>query len=106
MKFTLRYCAVAASLLLSCMSVAHASPIKWRPGMVHVSVESRDLKDVLRDFAASQGIITTVAPSVQGTVSGRFDLPPRSGKLASKRTGSPSLTTRSKASRWLPARAR
>ncbi|HVE09058.1 MAG TPA: type III secretion system outer membrane ring subunit SctC [Paraburkholderia sp.] len=77
MKIRFRHCALAAALLVSCVSAAHASPIKWHPGLVHISVESRDLKDVLRDFAASQGIIATIAPNVQGTVSGRFDLPPR-----------------------------
>lgn len=59
------------------LNLGHAAPILWRPGEVHISVESRDLKNVLRDFAASQGIIATIAPNVQGTVSGRFDLPPR-----------------------------
>ena len=77
MKIRFRHCALAAALLVSCAPAAYASPIKWHPGLVHISVESRDLKDVLRDFAASQGIIATIAPNVQGTVSGRFDLPPR-----------------------------
>jgi len=77
MKLTFRHRAIAAALLLMGLNAGHAAPITWRPGEVHISVESRDLKDVLRDFAASQGIIATIAPNVQGTVSGRFDLPPR-----------------------------
>ncbi|MCA8002717.1 type III secretion system outer membrane ring subunit SctC [Burkholderia metallica] len=77
MKLSFRPCAVAAALLMLGMNAAHASPIVWRPGQVHISVDGRDLKDVLRDFAASQGIIATIAPNVQGSVSGRFDLPPR-----------------------------
>ncbi|CAG9265047.1 type III secretion system outer membrane ring subunit SctC [Paraburkholderia caribensis] len=77
MKLTFRHRAIAAALLLMGLNAAQAAPISWRPGQVHISVESRDLKDVLRDFAASQGIIATIAPNVQGTVSGRFDLPPR-----------------------------
>ncbi|BCF93630.1 type III secretion system outer membrane ring subunit SctC [Paraburkholderia largidicola] len=77
MKLTFRHRAIAAALLLMGLNAGHAAPISWRPGQVHISVESRDLKDVLRDFAASQGIIATIAPNVQGTVSGRFDLPPR-----------------------------
>ena len=77
MKLTIRYRAIAAALLMLGLHAAHAAPIVWRPGEVHISVEGRDLKDVLRDFAASQGIIATIAPNVQGTVSGRFDLPPR-----------------------------
>ena len=77
MKLTFRYRAIAAALLMLGLHAAYAAPIVWRPGEVHISVEGRDLKDVLRDFAASQGIIATIAPNVQGTVSGRFDLPPR-----------------------------
>ncbi|MEM5367471.1 type III secretion system outer membrane ring subunit SctC [Paraburkholderia azotifigens] len=77
MKLTFRRRAIAAALLMMGLSTGQAAPISWRPGEVHISVESRDLKDVLRDFAASQGIIATIAPNVQGTVSGRFDLPPR-----------------------------
>jgi type III secretion protein C len=76
MKLHLRRRALCAALILG-MTAAHAAPIKWRPGEVHISVESRDLKDVLRDFAASQGIIASIAPNIQGTVSGHFDLPPR-----------------------------
>ncbi|MDR7009570.1 type III secretion system outer membrane ring subunit SctC [Paraburkholderia strydomiana] len=76
MKSKLGRCAIGAALLL-CLTTAHAAPIKWRPGLVQISVESKDVKDVLSDFAASQGIIISIAPNIQGTVSGRFNLPPR-----------------------------
>lgn len=68
--------ALGLSLCLA-MNTAHAAPIVWRHMTVHLSVDSKDLKDVLRDFTASQGIVTTISPDVQGTVSGTFDLPPR-----------------------------
>nr|WP_244115914.1 type III secretion system outer membrane ring subunit SctC [Burkholderia cepacia] len=44
---------------------------------MHIQVEGKDLKDVLRDFAASQGVVASVAGDVHGAVSGRFDMSPR-----------------------------
>ena len=45
--------------------------------MVHLSVESKDLKDVLRDFTAGQGVPATISNDVHGTVTGRFDMSPQ-----------------------------
>jgi type III secretion protein C len=76
MKLKLSLSAIGLSLCLA-MNAVHAAPVSWRHMTVHLSVDSKDLKDVLRDFTATQGIVTTIAPDVQGTVSGTFDLPPR-----------------------------
>jgi type III secretion protein C len=75
-RFSARLGAIGLSLCLS-LNAAHATPVTWRHTTVHLSVDSKDLKDVLRDFTASQGIVATISPDVQGTVSGTFDLPPR-----------------------------
>ncbi|MDC6132757.1 type III secretion system outer membrane ring subunit SctC, partial [Burkholderia gladioli] len=44
---------------------------------VYRQLDGKDLKDVLRDFAASQGIAASIAQNVTGTVTGRFDLSPQ-----------------------------
>ncbi|CAM8765406.1 type III secretion system outer membrane ring subunit SctC [Burkholderia pseudomallei] len=59
------------------IGTANAMPVRWRSTVVHVVLEGKDLKDVLRDFAASQGVATSIAGNVQGTVTGRFDLSPQ-----------------------------
>jgi len=76
MKLKASLGAIGLSLCVA-MNAAQAAPVTWRPMTVHLTADSKDLKDVLRDFTASQGIVTTIAPDVQGTVSGTFDLPPR-----------------------------
>ncbi|WP_080970770.1 type III secretion system outer membrane ring subunit SctC [Burkholderia cepacia] len=56
---------------------ALAADVPFRTSAVHIEVEGKDLKDVLRDFAASQGVVASVAGDVHGAVSGRFDMSPR-----------------------------
>ena len=56
---------------------AQAAAIHWRSAVVHVSAEGQDVKDVLRDFTAGQGVPATISGDVHGTVSGRFDMPPQ-----------------------------
>lgn len=70
--------ACLAAALSACLSdAAFAAPVRWRSATVHVQLDGKDLKDVLRDFAASQGIAASIAPNVSGTVTGRFDLSPQ-----------------------------
>ncbi|WP_324658520.1 type III secretion system outer membrane ring subunit SctC [Burkholderia thailandensis] len=59
------------------INAANAMPVRWKSTVVHVALAGKDLKDVLRDFAASQGVATSIAGNVQGTVTGRFDLSPQ-----------------------------
>lgn len=54
-----------------------AAPIRWHGQMVHLSVEGKDLKDVLRDFTAGQGVAAQISNDVRGTVTGRFDMSPQ-----------------------------
>ena len=56
---------------------ADATPMRWKTSIVDYEVEGKDIKDVLRDLGASQGIPTRIAPEVSGTVSGKFHLTPR-----------------------------
>ncbi len=56
---------------------AQAATVPWKKEKIHYSVESKPLKDVLRDFAASQGIAATIAPNVDGMVSGKFNMSPQ-----------------------------
>ncbi|AXF26126.1 EscC/YscC/HrcC family type III secretion system outer membrane ring protein [Burkholderia pyrrocinia] len=56
---------------------AHAAAVPWRAGDFDYVADHKDLKEVLRDFAASQGITTWISPEVSGTVSGRFHEPPQ-----------------------------
>ncbi|QGZ65813.1 EscC/YscC/HrcC family type III secretion system outer membrane ring protein [Paraburkholderia acidisoli] len=51
--------------------------VPFRTATVHIAVDGKELKDVLRDFAASQGIAAAVAPDVTGAVSGNFDMSPQ-----------------------------
>ena len=56
---------------------AFAAAIPWRSASVHVSAEGKDVKDVLRDFTAGQGVAATISGDVHGTVSGTFDMSPQ-----------------------------
>jgi type III secretion protein C len=79
MKSKTFFCAawLAASLTLGGLQPASAAPVRWRSNAVHIAVEGKDLKDVLRDFTASQGVAASIAGNVQGTVTGRFDTSPQ-----------------------------
>ncbi|NYH12949.1 type III secretion system outer membrane ring subunit SctC [Paraburkholderia bryophila] len=79
MKSKTLFCAawLAASLTLGALQPASAAPVRWRGTTVHIAVEGKDLKDVLRDFTASQGVAASIASNVQGAVTGRFDMSPQ-----------------------------
>ena len=66
----------ALGLGIAC-AAAQAMPVKWRSNNVRYEVNGKPLKDVLRDFGASQGMVVTVGADVEGTVVGKFDLTPR-----------------------------
>jgi len=58
-------------------AAVNAMPVKWLSSNVKYVVNGKPLKDVLRDFGASQGMVVTVGADVEGTVVGKFDLTPR-----------------------------
>jgi type III secretion protein C len=57
--------------------LAQAAAVHWKSSIVDYEAQGKDIKDVLRDFGASQGIPTRIATEVSGTVTGTFHLPPR-----------------------------
>ena len=57
--------------------VAEAAVVHWKSPQIEYAAEGKDVKDVLRDFAASQGIPAMIGNNVSGTVSGRFHMPPQ-----------------------------
>ena len=65
-------------LLLGALAeTAQAMPVTWRSANFKYVVDGKPVRDVLRDFGASQGMVVAVAPDVDGTVAGKFDLTPR-----------------------------
>lgn len=69
---------VLLSLLCSLASLSvDASPIRWRSADIQYAAEGKDVKDVLRDLAASQNIAANVAPGVSGAVSGKMKMSPQ-----------------------------
>ncbi|AGK50139.1 type III secretion outer membrane pore, YscC/HrcC family [Burkholderia thailandensis MSMB121] len=69
---------VLLSLLCSLASLsADAAPIRWRSAEIQYAAEGKDVKDVLRDLAASQNIAANVAPGVSGAVSGKMRMSPQ-----------------------------
>lgn len=65
-------------LVLICSACStYAMPVHWRGNVVDYSAEGKDVKDVLRDFAASQGIPANVSKDVAGAVTGKFHMAPQ-----------------------------
>ncbi|CAE6788424.1 Type 3 secretion system secretin [Paraburkholderia nemoris] len=67
---------VAAGALASPLP-AHAERVAWQGTRFEYVADHKDLKDVLRDFGASQHVMTWISPHVEGTVSGRFNAAPQ-----------------------------
>ncbi|MCP1118213.1 type III secretion system outer membrane ring subunit SctC [Robbsia andropogonis] len=55
----------------------HAEHIPWQSNRFEYVADHKDLKDVLRDFGASQHVATWISPHVEGTVAGRFNATPQ-----------------------------
>lgn len=73
----LRAACLTALISAGVFSSASAAPVRWRSPSVHIAAQGKDLKDVLRDFTASQGITASIAGNVSGTVTGDFDMSPQ-----------------------------
>jgi type III secretion protein C len=72
--FYLRAVILALIFNVSWLPLAGAETIHWRTNTVYMAVEGKDLKDVLRDFFASEHINARIAPDIAGKVTGRFDM--------------------------------
>jgi type III secretion protein C len=66
----------AAGLLLS--KAVDASEIHWRTNNFTYVAQDKSLKDFIHDFAADQGVNVVIAPDVDGTINGKFNLTPQS----------------------------
>lgn len=51
--------------------------VRWRETKIHIVVQKKDLKDVLRDFTASMGVSAAISNDVQGVVTGTFNMAPQ-----------------------------
>jgi type III secretion protein C len=71
--------AAIAAITLCCFSAnIAAAEIAWPANARFKYVaQKKDLRELLREFAGSQGITVAVADGVDGAVSGRFDLKPQ-----------------------------
>ena len=65
-----------ASLLLS-SGVASAAEVRWKTDKFVYQAQGKNLKEFLREFGASQGLMVVVAPEVEGTVNGKFNMLPQ-----------------------------
>ncbi|MBW0447188.1 EscC/YscC/HrcC family type III secretion system outer membrane ring protein [bacterium M00.F.Ca.ET.228.01.1.1] len=54
-----------------------AEAVAWQGTRFEYVADHKDLKDVLRDFGASQHVMTWISPHVEGTVTGRFNAAPQ-----------------------------
>lgn len=64
--------------LAGAMAPAQAADIRWRAEEYkYTTVEPKDLRGFLREFAAQQGMAVSIDPEVKGELSGRYKLPPR-----------------------------
>lgn len=64
-----------ALLPLIWAQAAGAAEVPWRGGAIERVYEQKDLRELIRELAASQGITANVDNEVTGTVYGKFNLP-------------------------------
>lgn len=69
--------AVSATLSMFCVNT-FAAEMPWKTRNVQYVAERKELKAFLREFAASQDVGIFIDEQVQGALTGRYDLTPRS----------------------------
>lgn len=75
-----RICKTAAVVAFAWLCAAWpavGATVHWKTSVVNYSAEGKDIKDVLRDFAASQGIPADIGSDVTGSFTGKFTLAPQ-----------------------------
>jgi type III secretion protein C len=73
---SLALCVQVAALFAS--STLSASEIHWRTSNFTYVAQDKSLKEFIHDFAADQGVSVVIAPDVDGTINGKFNLTPQS----------------------------
>lgn len=66
---------LSALLLALCAPPTPAAEVPWRPEPIERVYEQKDLRELIRELAAAQGISASVDKEVTGTVYGKFNLP-------------------------------
>jgi len=66
--------AALLALCLACAVPAHAAgqAIPWRTGTIKYVADHKDVKDILRELAASQNVMASISTQVEGNVTGSF----------------------------------
>ena len=65
-------------LLLLGAQASSAAEIHWRTGTFSYVAQDKPLKEFIREFSAGEGVNVVIAPEVEGTVNGKFNLAPQS----------------------------
>ena len=63
-------------ICVSALMSVHAAPSAWPTQRYQYTAEGKPLRDVLRDFASSQGMAISMSSDIDGVVSGKFDFAP------------------------------
>jgi type III secretion protein C len=70
---------IAIACAVACVPLeSRGAQINWRSETFNYVAQNKPLKEFIREFAAAQGLTVVVAPEVQGTVNGKFNLTPAS----------------------------
>jgi type III secretion protein C len=83
MKFPGRMSCLKALVLSALVGIglsgsdALARPVPWKSNHFAYVADHKDVKEVLRDLGASEGVMTWISPQVEGVVTGRFDETPQ-----------------------------
>lgn len=56
---------------------AAAHRIPWQSGNIKYVADHKDVKEILRELAASQNVMASISPQVEGNVTGSFNEPPQ-----------------------------
>lgn len=75
-RFHFVACLAAVCIALASGS-APASNAPWKKSRFQYIALKKDLRELLREFAADEGIPVEIAEGIEGSVSGSFDLPPQ-----------------------------
>lgn len=77
----IRTCIATVLTFVFCMlacATAFAANIPWNPkARFQYVAQKKDLRELLREFAISQGLTISISEGVEGSVSGKFDLKPQ-----------------------------
>ncbi len=77
-KIRFALAAAMAAGLLAAVGGVEAGEVRWKEEKYAYTAKGKNLKEFLREFAASQGLVAVVSKEVEGAVNGKFNLLPSS----------------------------